>query len=328
MLDLIAIGDMSIDVFLEMNQKEADVHCSVRHDECKICFNYADKIPVERMTRTIGGNSANVAVGARRLGLKSAMVTNLGKDDDGQSIRKELWREGVDTRFIDYNKRTNLSTVINYLGERTIFIYHEERDYRLPRLPKSRAVYFSSMKKGWEVVIGPLADYLDRYKAKLAYNPGTFQLRDGAKLSAPLLERCEIFYVNKQEAALYTDKEDDATFHELFDALHKLGPKTVVITDGPKGSYVSDGENRYALGIFDVPVIERTGCGDAFATGFLVAHLSGMPTVDAMRWGSFESASVLQQIGPQAGLLRRPEMAHYEKQYPDFIPKALAKNKK
>lgn len=328
MLDLVAIGDMSIDVFLEMNKKEAQVVSSEKEGTRKICLTFADKIPVERMTRTIGGNSANVAVGARRLGLKSAMVTNLGKDDEGQMIRKQLWREGVDTRFIDYNKRTNLSTVINYLGERTILIYHEEREYRLPRLPKSRAVYFSSMKKGWDVVIKPLADYLERYGAKLAYNPGTFQLRDGAKVSAPLLKQCEIFYVNKQEAALYTGLKDTATFHELFDALHRLGPKVVVITDGPKGSYVSDGESRYALGIFDVPVIERTGCGDAFATGFLAAHLSGLSTIDAMRWGSFESASVLQQIGPQAGLLRRHEMGEYEKRYPTFIPTALPKNKK
>lgn len=181
------------------------------------------------------------------------------------------------------------------------------------------------MKKGWDVVIDPLVKYLDRHKVKLAYNPGTYQLRDGAKLSAPLLSRCEIFYVNREEAILFTGQKEDVSYTELFDALHKLGPKIVVITDGPKGSYVSDGEQQYVLGIFDVPVIERTGCGDAFATGFLVAIMEGKSLTDAMRWGSFESAAVLQEIGPEAGLLRKHELANYEKKYPNFTAKTLSK---
>lgn len=325
--EIIAIGDMSIDVFLEMDQTEAEVHCALHKTDCKICFSYADKIPVAKMTRTIGGNAANVAVGSRRLGYRSALVTTLGKDSDGELILDELWHEKVNTAFIKRDKRTNLSTVINYLGERTIFVYHEPREYHLPRLPKADYIYLTSMRSGWEKVINPLSDYLDRTKTKFAYNPGTYQLRAGAGISKPLLERCDIFFVNKQEASLYTSLHEDTPMTKFLEAIHELGPRIAVITDGPNGSYASDGKKQYQLGIFDAPVVERTGTGDAFAAGFTVAIYAGKDLGEAMRWGSFESASVLQCIGPQAGLLHVNELRKYCRQYKTFKAKLLTRRK-
>lgn len=320
--DLIAIGDMTIDVFMMLDKKEAEI----RHQEkeSQICFNFADKIPVETMHKVIAGNAANVAVGSRRLNLRTALVTHIGKDDEGKLIIRELRKEKLDMRFVAQDKRTNLTFALSYLGERTLFIYHEPRDYKLPKLPKSKFIYLTSMTHGFENMVKPLASYLEKTGTKLAFNPGTFQLRAGVKAVQPLLDMTDIIFLNKQEAVIYANKLDGTPVEELLTAVHRHGPRVVVITDGPKGSYVSDGTGQYFLGIFDVPVIERTGCGDAFATGFIAATIALKDSLEAMRWGSFESANVLQSVGPQHGLLSRKEMDLYHRKYPDFVAKELA----
>lgn len=325
--DIISLGDMGIDIFLELEKEEAEVRHELKKNQEKICFNYADKIPVEKMTKTIAGNACNVAVGTRRLGLRTALVTIIGKDPEAKLILDELNKEKVDLRYLKQDKRTNFSAVINYLGERTIFVYHEPREYSLPKLPKARFLYLTSMRPGWEKLIKPLAEYLDKTGTKLAFNPGTYQLRAGTKLSQPLLDRTEIIFLNVQEAALFTNTSPEKPISELLKAVHRHGPRIVVITDGPAGSYISDGSGQYQLGIFDVPVVERTGCGDAYASGFLSALMNRKDNMEAMRWGSFQSASVLQQIGPQAGLLTKRELELYQKKYPDFVAKELAKYK-
>ena len=319
-LSLIAIGDVSIDNFLAMDRGEAEVHCSVDRTNCQICLRYADKIPVAALTKTIGGNSGNVAVGMSRLQFPSALVTNLGKDHEAQFIIEGLKKDKVGTQYITYDKRTNLSTVINFQGERTILIYHEERTYQLPRLAKTDWVYLSSMKKGWEAIIQPLSTYLDTTNAHLAYNPGTYQLRAGLSTSDTILKRCTILFLNREEAALYLGLAHTTPVLTMLFSLAQLGPKIVVITDGPQGSYALDATGAYFVGIFPVPIIERTGCGDAYATGFLAAIAKGSPLPQAMRWGSFNAASVLQQIGPQAGLLTSEGMAQYEATYQFFTP--------
>lgn len=326
--DVITIGDVMIDVFMELEKQEAMVRHNLEKNHTKICFNYADKIPVESMQKMMAGNACNVAVASRRMGLRTAYVTIVGKDYEAKMVMQGLMKEKIDTRFIKQDKRTNLSVVINYQGERTIFVYHEPRDYHLPRLSKAKFFYLTSLRPGWEVMIKPLCEYLDRTGTKLAYNPGTYQLRAGVKLSQPLLDRTEVIFLNKDEAALYVNKSADTSLSELATAVHRHGPRIVVITDGPNGSFVSDGTAQYKLGIFDVPAVERTGCGDAFASGFMIALIQGKDVPTAMRWGSFESASVLQQVGPQAGLLTKKEMDLYERKYPDFTAKEAARYQK
>ena len=59
--DVISVGDATLDVFVDLI--EASVHCNLRQEECQLCLSYADKIPVEKVQRVIGGNAANNAVG-------------------------------------------------------------------------------------------------------------------------------------------------------------------------------------------------------------------------------------------------------------------------
>lgn len=321
MLDLITIGDATLDVFLNLH--EANVRCKAKTDECELCLNYADKIPVESMTRVpAAGNASNNAVGATRLGMKTAIVSVVGNDDTGETIMTYWKKEGLDTRFarIDKKRGTNYSTVLNFRGERTILVYHEKRDYRLPKnLPHAKWVYYTSMGKGSEVLHRSLLAYLKKNGSRLVFQPGTYQLKLGIESLAPIMERSFIVIMNKEEAGRLVGNETKS-MNELLSRVHAYGCKIAVITDGPKGAYAYDGKIFLEQAIFDVPVVERTGCGDAFATALMAGFHYGEALGEAMRWGTANSASKLGFIGPQKGLLTLPAMKKFLKRFADIQP--------
>ena len=321
--DVISIGDTTEDIFLELNE-EIKV---VKDPKGKkyLGLAYAEKIVVEKVTDVLAvGNSANVAIGSSRLGLKTALYTVLGNDDIGEEMAQVLYREGVAKDYIvfDKNKKSNLSVVLNYKAERTILVYHEKRKYGLPKLASTRWVYFSSLGEGHGKLHSQIPEYVRKYKAKLGFNPGSHQLHEGLKKMRPILKVCTVLFVNRKEAQTLVGTEKN--IKRLMEKLHKEGPKIVVITEGPKGSYASDGKNLYHLKIFPAPLVERTGAGDSFSTGFIGALAHGKKVGEAMRWGTVNSASVIQKIGAREGLLRKNEIQKILKRSPRFQPKKLS----
>lgn len=311
--DLISIGDCTIDNLLSV--PEAEVNCTLHTDRCMICFNYADKIPVETLHIKVAGNAANNAVGSARLGLKTAIYTVLGDDGAGEFIKKKLVKEKVAQNYVQYDPklRTNTSVVINFKGERTIFVYHAKRGYKLPKLAKTEWIYYTSLGENHAKLNREVVAHVKKHGVKMGYNPGTFQLRAGVEQMKPVLAVCEIIFVNKEEAARIVGPQSDVRHYLM--ALHKLGPKMVMVTDGPNGSYGFDGKNFWRMGILDTPVVERTGAGDAFATGVVAALRYKKPLGEAMCWGTMNSSSVIMKYGPQDGLLNRADIAKFQKKY-------------
>lgn len=326
--DVIAIGDTTQDIFLEMD--DLSVMCDLDGDNCRICFDYADKIPVNKKTDVAAvGNAANHAIGAARLGLKAGIYTVVGDDDQGQKAKKIFSKNGVATDYMAFDDKhgTNLSIVINYKGERTIFVYHEPREYKLPQLPETEWVYLTSASgEGVDLLHDQVVPYLDQNKGvKLAFNPGTFQMSLGLKKLKPLLERTEILFLNREESERVLEV-DTSDIEKLVSGFHAIGVKMMVLTDGPDGVYVSGGSEITFLKIFRGPVIERTGCGDAFGSGFLSALVKGKSVSEAMLWGNGNSTSVLQYIGAREGLLREKSMGKILKDNSDITPELWQSN--
>ncbi len=312
MFDLISVGDATIDNFVQIH--DAEVKCNIDKTQCMLCVEYGDKIPVDKLTHLVAGNAANNAVGGSRLKLKSAIYVNVGSDPAGKQISDKLKEEGVNLRYLQENKgmESNLSTVLTFQGERTIFVYHQEWKYKLPELDNAKWVYFTSIAPSFthSNLLNELTSYLERTSAKLLYNPGTYQIKDGVKKHPRLLSLSELFIVNKEEAKriLYGKDDLDIPIKKLLKEIVDLGPRMVIITDGPEGSFGFDGEKYYKLGVFPAKLVEATGAGDAFATGVLSGLFYGKDLAEAMRWGAANGASVIEQIGPQAGLLTYSQM--------------------
>lgn len=302
--DVISIGDPTIDTFLMIH----DIEVKRMNGQLKALINWGDKLPVDQLYRTVAGNAANNAVGSSRLGLKTAYYAVFAHDMGGREILHKLKKENVSTEYIvvDDKHSTNASTVISYEGERTILVYHEHRKYKLPKFAPAKWVYLTSMAAGFEKIHKDLAVYLDLTGAQLAFNPGTFQLRQGVKANKILLERTALLSLNVQEAQSWVG--DVADPEELCRRLAKLGPKAVVLTDGRKGAYSYSEEGYYYIPEFPGPRIEATGAGDSFTTAYVAALALGKTHFEALRWGPVNAGSVVMKIGPQEGLLTQSQI--------------------
>ncbi len=312
-LDLLSVGDASIDVFV--TPTESETLCRVDSKECLICFSYGDKIPVSNLEISIGGNAANNATGAKRLGINSAVVLTLGDDDIGNKIIEKLKGEGVDTTYVIQQPSTNsnYSTIVSYSGERTILSYKAPRSYEFPvQLPVTAWVYLTSMADSFRPFYNHLVGWLNKNTdIKLVFNPGSRQLRAGVDSLKDVLARSHIVYVNKKEAETLTGMKETQDMKELLKALSALGPKIPIITDSSNGSFAYDGAKFVKAGILPVDAYERTGAGDAFGSGCLSALIKGKTLEEALLWGTLNSASVIGYIGSQRGLLKESEMAEW-----------------
>lgn len=321
--DLITIGDSTIDTFIKIH--DATVEFDINRRQGKICIPYGAKIPVDEIFYGVAGNAANVAVACTKLGLKSAIYTNLGDDNQGKTIKTALEKAGVANDYIKVNpgKKSNLSVVLTFQGERTIFVYHQDWFYHLPDLSRASWLYLTSMAATFtnSNIMGEVCHYIERQNAKLAFGPGTHQLKADIKRYPKILEKCAVFIVNKEESKkiLGIGLAENVQLKDLLDKLLLLGPKIVVITDGEKGSYAADGQKYLATGVFPTKIVEKTGAGDAYAAGLVAALLHGESLEEAMIWGTINAAHVIQEIGPQNGLLTFNELKKHRKEAKELV---------
>ncbi len=307
--DLVCIGDTTVDIFLNIDEGSANVFCDLDKKECKLSLNYADKIPVKEVWRTYAaGNAANVAIGVSRLGLKTFIFTIVGDDDDGRNIVQTLKKEKVGTEGVVFDKSrgTNLSVILSYRGERTILSFHQPRIYFWPDIPQSRFLYFSSLAPGHEVFNEKLPDFIRDSRVKLAFNPGSYQLRQGLEVLRPILKQTYVLILNREEAERLFGPRN--SLQNLLKKALEEGAKIAVITDGEKGSWASDGTQTYFLPSSGALPLDKTGAGDSYTAGFLSALMYGKDIKEGMRWGTLNASSVISKIGTHNGLLTKPEL--------------------
>lgn len=316
--DVLSIGDIVTDDFIQLLDKEEKVEHEKDGSEW-LAIPFGTKIPfADREVVEAVGNASNAAVAFARLGLKSGFVTNVGGDQYGRDMINKLVKDGVDHRFVRINpgKKSNYHFVLRYKAERTILIKHEEYDYHWPHLRPSevpRWMYFSSISEHAIPYHDDVADWLDEHpEVKMAFQPGTFQMEAGAERLKRIYERSEVLILNREEAVT-VGGGNHADVHDLINKLHALGPKIVVVTDGPNGAYASDGQSSFSMPLYPdpAPPVDRTGAGDAFASTFVAALAKGLSLEDALTWGPINSMSVVQKVGAQAGLLTEKELHTY-----------------
>ncbi len=317
--DFIAVGDTVTDAFIRIQQasifRTEDAAGNV--DE-ELCFVNGAKIPYEFAKVIAGvGNSANAAVSASRLGLKTAFISDVGNDAQGREIIAALEANGVGTGYIrpHNGKVSNYHYVLWHNAERTILIKHEDYDYKLPDVGSPKWLYFSSVSENSLDYHAQIADYVKSHPGvKLAFQPGSFQIKLGSETLKDLYKDTEIFFCNVEEARIIL-KTTEANPAKLPQMMSLLGPKISVITDGPKGAYAFDsytGKTYFMPPYPDPkPPYERTGAGDACASTITVALALGLPLETALQWGPINSMSVVQYVGAQEGLLTRPALEKY-----------------
>ena len=149
-IDVISVGDTVIDDFVRLFDENGRIEDKGEGDKW-LSIPYGTKLPFESSKIIYGvGNAANAAVNFAKMGLDSALVTNLGADENGRRVIETLQKKKVDTFLVKMQrgKSTNYHYVLWYKEDRTILINHEHYDYHWPHLAKSEIpkwLYFSSI---------------------------------------------------------------------------------------------------------------------------------------------------------------------------------------
>jgi ribokinase len=326
-IDILTIGDTTTDAFIRL--KDASIHCKVNTNDCEICLPFGDKIPFEyvKIVKAVG-NAANAAVSASKLGLRSALVSDLGNDQGGKDDLVELQKNNVITKFVKVhpNKPSNYHFVLWYDVDRTILVKHTDYDYSLPKFPTPQWIYLTSLASTTYNYHLEIADYLEKNPSvKLAFQPGTFQMELGIEKLQRIYQRTDLFIVNVEEAQriLKTKTRD---IKPLLKNIADLGPKLVAITDNTNGAYLYTGEHYYHIPMYPDPrpAFERTGCGDAWASTFVSALALGKDPLEALVWAPVNPMSVAQFVGAQEGLLTREQLTWWLERAPEeYKPKEI-----
>ena len=319
MHEFVAIGDIVTDAFIKL--KDASVSCDINREHCTITMAFGDKIPYEsvEVVRAVG-NSSNAAVSAARLGLKSALVTNMGDDQNGRKCLESLKKDGVARDYVSVHKgkETNYHYVLWYENDRTILVKHQEYERFFPNIGDPKWLYLSSLGGDTLQYHRQAIEYLNNHQnILLAFQPGTFQIKLGKDELKDLYTRTKIFFCNVEESEKILGL-DTLGIEELLKRLSALGPEIVVITDGPKGAHAFDGKGIWHQPAYPdpKPPFERTGAGDALASTTVAALSLGKDLEEALQWGMINAMSVVQQVGAQKGLLTRPQIEEYLKNAP------------
>jgi sugar/nucleoside kinase (ribokinase family) len=326
-IDILAIGDIASDVYIKII--EAEAKCDIDGEHCKLCLNYGGKIPYESAeVCNAVGDAPNVAICTSRLGLRTALMTNMGDDKIGADCLNVLESEKVDTTFVknELGKPTNYHYVLWYAKDHTILTKHEKYEYEFAKNIENIPswIYLSSLGESSLSFHNEIIEYLKTNKeVKLAFSPGTFQIKLGTEVLKDIYVNTQIFICNHEEAQtiLKTNEED---IPKLVKMMHNLGPKIVVITDGIRGAYSYDGKEILFMKALLGPDVESTGAGDSFSGAFVSALFWNKEIREALTWGMINSMSVVSYVGPHKGLLTKEQMEEHIKNLPsDFRPEKI-----
>ena len=321
MLDVIAIGSATRDNFLEVDFKT--IPWPKTPTKKAYALPLGEKLDVKRVLSTIGGNASNASVTFARQGFKPAAAAKISCDFGGEDLKRRLKKEGVNVDLIvcTPNLPTAYSTLLLQGGERTILGYHGASDSFV-----LRDIHFSKMQSKWwymslagesDKMLAPLLRFAKNKEIAVGFNPSGHHLRHrkGEVLSS--LKDISFLSVNDEEAAQITGipwrKES-----QVFKKLDAIVPGILVVTEGRGGATISDGRFIYKAGIFrEKKLVDRSGAGDAFGSGFVsgllrrgitLKNISKVKPEDvcyAARLATANSTSVVEQIGATEGTLHK-----------------------
>jgi len=290
--DVVTFGSAVVDVFVSTDLSERKNFIS---------YPVGAKILIKDLKFDVGGGGTNTAVAFSRLGLRTGFIGKIGDDEQGNDILSLLQKEKI--KFLgkqEENAKSGYSVILDSKEKnRTILTYkgvNDEIQFKDIKKVKTKWIYLSSMLgKSFQTQI-KLVRLLKKKGTKIAFNPSSYLIK--RKNLSSLLKLTDVLILNKEEAGMLTKNKDPLI------GLHKLGPEIVVITDKNKLISCYNGNAKYFLKPGKVKVVERTGAGDAFASGFVAGQIKEKTIKESLKLGLRESESVIRYFGAKNHLLK------------------------
>lgn len=312
MYDIITFGSATIDIFLKprgFKVLKGKDFVTLKG----ICFPMGSKIEIDEFHTFTGGGGTNTAATFVNQGFNVAYCGSVGDDLAGQEVINELRRTGIDSQFVLKTKerKTNHSIIITALKsreDRTILVYRGasevlgEEDISWDSL-EAKWFYLAPLSGKLCGFFGKIVDFAKSKGAKVAVNPGLSQLSLPMGKLKPILQKIDILILNQEEASFLT-KIPFQKEKEIFKKIDSLCPGIAIMTKGEKGAVLSDGKNIYSAKTPKSKVVDRTGAGDSFASGFISGFIQNRGDIErAIQLAMANSSACLAQLGAKNGLL-------------------------
>jgi ribokinase len=294
-LDVIGFGALNVDKIYRVPK-------IAREEEETFVFDFQE---------APGGSAANTIVGLARLGLKTGFIGKVATDREGQLLRDDFKREGVNTDGIIVSKNGSSGTVAAYVdkkGKRALYVHPSVNDtltfeeINLEYVRQSRFAHLTSVDRKPFLAQKQLIKELPHIL--VSFDPGEIYARKGLKALKPIIQKSSVVLPSEGELKMLTGKgwKDGARI------LLKEGAGIVAVKLGERGCYVSDGKETHLIEPFKVKVVDTTGAGDAFCAGFIYGLVMGKDLYQCGRLGNFVASRCITQIGARKGLPRLNEL--------------------
>lgn len=319
---ILAIGDIFTDAFIKLRDDSARIDTDEDGTK-RLSLPYGSKPAYDHVdiVKSVGP-SPNASVSMSRLGLDVGLVAWVGEDQTGQEALEHLHEENVNTKLMvtQAGAKTSYWYVLWYQSDRTMLVKSEKYDYKWTDPEEEPEwIYLSYIGEDSWPLHEQLVTYLENHpNVKLVFQPGTFHFKWGVDKLRELYKHAYLVVMNREEAMDVTGKGYDS-LRDLANGLHELGPHIVVITDGPNGSYASYDWKLVTIPNYPdpAPPLDRTGAGDAFASTIVAALALGESMDTALTWAPVNSASVVQKLGAQSGLLTMDQLKEWLAKAPE-----------
>lgn len=310
--DVVTMGSATQDVFAK---SDAEMVTYTRHGdrESLIAYPLGSKILIEKLDFFTGGGGTNTATTFARQGLRTGYIGKLGKDQPGLAVFKCLKEEGIE--FLGaVGGQTGYSVILDSeADDRTILTFKGANDeLRTEEVTETLAafstrwLYCSSMLNDSYATMKLVMRTLKERGSKVAFNPSAYQAGQGLAGLGDVLRLLDVLILNREEAILLTGKGTETK--ELLQLLRKAGPGIVIVTDGSKGAALFDGETILTIRpLPTVKVVETTGAGDAFGSGFVAGLARGLDTRQSLLLSMLNAEHVIAELGAKNHILNKEE---------------------
>lgn len=261
-----------------------------------------------------GGKGANQAVAAGRAGADIAFIACVGGDDTGERICEQLQRDNIDITPVEAipSEATGVAMIfVNGEGENNIGIYAGANAALTPDYVRRHQQVIADAEALLMQLESPLESVLTA--AQLARQHGTQVILNPApatRLTDELLAQIDIITPNETEAEILTGiaVTSDAEAAQAAQVLHAKGIRTVLITLGRRGVWLSEQGNGERIPGFNVQAVDTIAAGDTFNGAFITARLEGMAMHDAVRFAHAAAAIAVTRPGAQPAVPWRREI--------------------
>lgn len=313
MFDIITFGSATWDISLKVSPKRVKDEADLILDR-GIFFNLGSKIDVDDMYFSFGGGGINTATSFKNQGFKVAYCGSVGDDIPGREIIEYLKNNKIDYSFVvKKEKPTNNSVIFHiYNEDRTVLAYRGASE-----LLSKNDINFNKLKASW-FYLAPLSGKLSsmteeivasakKQGIKVLINFGNSQLKMSKSKLKNILNKSDVLLLNKEEAAFLSnikyEKED-----EIIREINKMHKGINVITKGEEGVVVSDGKHIYEAKLKRFKIVDKTGAGDSFGSGFLSGFIKSKGDIEcAIKFGLVNSKNCLLLKGATNGLLKEED---------------------